>query len=111
MFFALVLEKEKPKSIPKDEILKAYNKDKTNNIKEKIAEYALNLTISYLTLLKDFCIRSRAMERTNINSLMERLSQNTRKLNFAQDPEMDEKMDVKIQLLIPRTPWKVLKVF
>jgi len=71
----------------KDEILKAYNKDKTNNIKEKIAEYALNLTISYLTLLKDFCIRSRAMERTNINSLMERLSQNTRKLNFAQDPK------------------------
>ncbi|ABN53611.1 MAG TPA: hypothetical protein DEF39_11740 [Hungateiclostridium thermocellum] len=77
----------------KDEILKAYNKDKTNNIKEKIAEYALNLTISYLTLLKDFCIRSRAMERTNINSLMERLSQNTRKLNFAQDPKVYE--DIK----------------
>ena len=77
----------------KDDILKEYNKDKSNHIKEKIAEYALNLTISYLNLLKDFCIRSKAVDRTNINSLMERLSQNTRKLNFTEDPKVYE--DIK----------------
>lgn len=77
----------------KDDILKSYNKDKSNHIKEKIAEYTLNLTISYLNLLKDFCIRSKAVDRTNINSLMERLSQNTRKLNFADNPKVYE--DIK----------------
>ncbi|HOM02650.1 MAG TPA: hypothetical protein PLH43_07480 [Acetivibrio sp.] len=77
----------------KDEILKEYNKDKSNHIKERIAEYALNLSVSYLNLLKDFCIRSKAIERTNINSLMERLSQNTRKLNFTEDPKVYE--DIK----------------
>lgn len=77
----------------KDDILKSYNKDKSNYVKEKIAEHTLNLTISYLNLLRDFCIRSKAAGRTNVDSLMERLSQNTRKLNFTDDPKVYE--DIK----------------
>jgi hypothetical protein len=86
----------------KDEIIKSYNKDKSNYLKVKIAEQALNLVVAYINLLRDFCIRSREVGKININLIMERIAQNNRRLNFINDSkvyedikriiEMDERM-------------------
>jgi hypothetical protein len=86
----------------KDEVLRSYNKDKSNYLKGKITEQTLNLVVSYINLLKDFCIRFREASKVNINPIMERIAQNNRRLNFINDPkvyedikriiEMDERM-------------------
>jgi len=84
------------------EIMKAYYSDDPNYLKERITEQTLNLVITYIKLLKSFCKRSREISLTDVSPVMDRISQNTRKLNFVKDQrvyqdlkntiEMDEKI-------------------
>lgn len=77
----------------RNEIIKSYNKDKSNYLKGKVAEQTLNLIVSYINLLRDFCIRSREAGKVNINPIMGRIAQNNRKLNFINDTKVYE--DIK----------------
>ncbi|HQA56557.1 MAG TPA: hypothetical protein PK033_01580 [Acetivibrio sp.] len=72
----------------KNEIIKSYNRDKSNYLRGKIAEQALSLVVSYIHLLKDFCIRSREAGKVNVNAIMDRITQNNRKLNFINDSKV-----------------------
>lgn len=86
----------------REEVVKSYFKDKSNYLNQKITEQTLNLVVSYIKLLKDFCIRCRETSQTNLSPVVERISKNTRKLSFTNDPkvyedlkriiEMDERM-------------------
>src|SRR5690606_23146652 len=71
-----------------NEIIKSYNRDKSNYLRGKIAEQALSLVVSYIHLLKDFCIRSREAGKVNVNAIMDRITQNNRKLNFINDSKV-----------------------
>ncbi|NMB34272.1 MAG: hypothetical protein GX992_08645 [Clostridium sp.] len=75
------------------EIVRIYNKDKYNHLKGRVTEQALRLIISYMSLLRDLCIRIRQMNRNDINPVMERIAQNNRKINFVNDPKVRE--DIK----------------
>lgn len=82
----------------RSEILQDYQKDEFNYMKERIAEQSLNLVITYIKLLKNFCKRSRDLNLTDINPIMERVSQNTRKLSFINDPKIYEDLKRTIEL-------------
>ncbi len=90
----------------KSEIIRAYSKDAPNYLKEKITEQTLNLVITYIKLLRSFCKRSRELNLTDVSPIMDRIGQNTRKLNFINDQKVYEdlkktiEMDEKILLRI-----------
>ncbi|NLD51014.1 MAG: hypothetical protein GX660_28060 [Clostridiaceae bacterium] len=77
----------------KKEIINQFNKEEPDFLKEKTAEQALNLVLSYIKLLRNFCIRSRELGLQDVSPVMERITQNYRKLNFANDPKVYE--DIK----------------
>jgi len=86
----------------KDDILNSFFRGERSYLKEKIVEQTLNLVISYIRLLTNFCIRSREMASVDVSAITERINTNIRKLNFVRDPqtaadlrsviEMDEKL-------------------
>lgn len=82
----------------KMEIMNAYYKDDPNFLKEKITEHTLNLVITYIKLLKDFCIRSRELNLTDVSPVMERIGQNRRKLNFISDHKVYEDLKKTIEM-------------
>jgi hypothetical protein len=82
----------------KEEIVKMYHKEKAGFLKEKITEQALNLVISYIKLLRNFCLRSRELGQVNVTPVMERIKQNYRKLNFAGDPMVSEDIKKVIEM-------------
>lgn len=82
----------------KNEIMNSYSKDDSNYLKEKMAEHTLNLVITYIKLLKNFCIRSREISLTDVSPVMERISQNSRKLNFIKDAKVYEDLKKTIEM-------------
>ncbi len=86
----------------KDEIVNSFFRGEQSFLKEKIVEQTMNLVVSYIKLLTNFCIRSREMSSVDISVITDRINANTRKLSFARDPqvcsdlrsaiEMDEKL-------------------
>lgn len=91
----------------KREIISQFNKEEPDFLTEKITEQALNLILSYIKLLRNFCIRSRELGMQDIGPVMERITQNYRKLNFINDKkvyedikkiiEMDEKIIARLK--------------
>ena len=79
-------------------VVQAYHQDEHNYLKERITEQTLNLVITYIKLLKNFCKRSRDLNLTDINPIMERISQNTRKLNFIKDQKVYDDLKKTIEL-------------
>lgn len=82
----------------KNEIMNSYSKDDSNYLKEKMAEHTLNLVITYIKLLKNFCIRSREISLTDVSPVMERINQNSRKLNFIKDAKVYEDLKKTIEM-------------
>jgi len=86
----------------KDDIYASYIKDEYSFLKEKIVEQTLNLVISYLKLLNNFCIRSRELSGVDVSAAASRINENNRRLSFVKDAriaedirkviEMDEKL-------------------
>lgn len=82
----------------RSEIMKAYYKDEPNYLKERITEQTLNLVVTYIKLLKNFCKRSRELNLTDVTPVMDRIGQNTRKLNFINDQKVYEDLKKTIEM-------------
>lgn len=86
----------------KNDIVDSYLRGEKSFLREKIAEQTLNLVVSYLKLLNNFCIRSRELSNVDVSTVAGRINTNNRKLSFAKDThmaddirriiEMDEKL-------------------
>lgn len=86
----------------KNDIVNSFFRGEKGYLKEKIVEQTLNLVVSYLKLLTNFCIRSRELSSIDISDIVNRINSNTRKLSFTKDInaaddikkviEMDEKI-------------------
>lgn len=86
----------------KDDIVNSFFRGERGYLKEKIVEQTLNLVISYIKLLTNFCIRSRELSGVDVGELTDRINQNMRRFSFIKDPvaaddlkkviEMDEKV-------------------
>lgn len=76
-------------------------------LKEKIVERSLNLVVSYVKLMTNYCIRSKELSEINISELMNKINVNRRKLNFMKDDrtyddiksiiEMDEQVIQRVK--------------
>ncbi|MDQ2086051.1 hypothetical protein RBH29_06305 [Herbivorax sp. ANBcel31] len=82
----------------KNEIVKSYQKDSPDFLKEKITEQTLNLVVSYIRLLKSFCVRTKELNSVNIKPVIDRIAQNTRKLNFINDSKVHENVEKIIEM-------------
>lgn len=97
----------------KNDIVNSFFKGEKSFLKEKIVEQTLHLVVAYTKLLTNFCIRSRELSGVNVNEIISRINNNSRKLSFIKDVhtaddlkkviEMDEKIlnrmkDEKIEL-------------
>lgn len=82
----------------KNEIMKLYYKEGPNFLNEKITEKALDLVISYIKLLKSFCIRYKELNSVDVKPVQERIAKNSRKLNFTSDPKIRENIKKIIEM-------------
>ena len=82
----------------KSEIMNSYSKDDPNYLKERITEHTLNLVITYIKLLKNFCMRSRELNLTDVSPVMDRIGQNSRRLNFISDQKVYEDLKKTIDM-------------
>ena len=86
----------------KDDIVNSFFRGERSYLKEKIVEQTLNLVVSYIKLLTNYCIRSKELSTMDIGEITNRINLNLRKLNFTSDlnaaedikqvMEMDEKL-------------------
>jgi len=91
----------------KNAIVDSFFRGEKSFLKEKIVEQTLNLVVSYIKLLTNFCIRSRELSSIDVSDVIERINVNMRKLNFVQDAnaaedlkkliEMDEKIVKRVK--------------
>lgn len=91
----------------KNEILKSFFREEQSYLKEKIVEQTLNLVVSYIKLLTNYCIRSKEAGNIDLNNIAERINANNRKLSFTKDMraatdiknviELDEKLIERIK--------------
>ena len=98
----IYLQKLKKVLEDKDSIVDSFLKGERGYLKEKIVELTLNLVVSYIRLLNNFCIRSRELSIVDVRAVAGRINSNSRKLSFTKDVhmaddikkiiEMDEKM-------------------
>jgi hypothetical protein len=96
------LQKLKKVVEDKNAIVDSFLKGERGYLKEKIVEQTMNLVVSYIRLLNNFCIRSRELSGVDVSAVAGRINANTRKLSFTKDIhmaddikkiiEMDEKM-------------------
>ena len=77
----------------KNDIYASYTKDEHSFLKEKIVEQTLNLVISYLRLLNNFCIRNRELSGVDVSAVASRINANNRRLSFAKDERMAEDIE------------------
>ena len=99
---AAYLQKMKKVMEDKNDIVESYFRGERSYIREKVAEQTLNLVVSYLKLLNNFCMRSRELSSVDVGTVAGRINNNNRKLSFAKDVrmaddirriiEMDEKL-------------------
>ncbi len=104
---AIYYQRLKKVADAKNEILRSFFRGEHSFLKEKIVEQTLNLVISYIKLLTNYCIRSKEAGNTDLNTIAGRINSNNRKLNFTKDPraasdiknvlELDEKLIERIK--------------
>ncbi len=82
----------------KNDIVDSYFKGERSFLKEKITEQTLNLVISYLKLLNNFCIRSREINGVDVSAVAGRINSNTRKLGFTKDVHMADDLQKVIEM-------------
>ncbi|MDP4091897.1 MAG: hypothetical protein Q8920_00880 [Bacillota bacterium] len=99
----LYLQKLKTVMDDKNDIVDSFFKGDKGFIKQRIVEKALNLVISYIKLLTNFCIRSRELSEVNLGSISDRINTNARKLSFVRDintsAELRKAIDVDERLV------------
>jgi len=74
----------------KNDILNTFYKDDSDGLKSNIVEKSLNLVMSYVKLLNNFCIRSRDLDTIDVGKITERINMNTRKASFMRDSSAEE---------------------
>lgn len=74
----------------KNDILDSYFKDESDTMKFNIVEKSLNLVMSYVKLLNNYCIRSRDLEAVDVGKITERVNMNSRKISFVKDYQAAE---------------------
>jgi hypothetical protein len=77
----------------REDILKTFLRGDRCYTKEKIVEQALSLVIAYLKMVTNYCIRSRELKEIDFREIANRITTNSRKLNFTSDSNMTE--DIK----------------
>jgi hypothetical protein len=82
----------------KNDIFTSYSNGEHSYLKEKIVEQTLNLVISYLKLLNNFCIRNRELSGVDISAVVNRINNNSRKLNFTNDSNVAEELKKVIDI-------------
>ena len=82
----------------KNEIVDSFFRGDQGYLKEKITEQTLNLVVSYLKLLNNFCIRSRELSAVDVSTIAGRLNANTRKLGFTKDVHMQDDLKKIIEM-------------
>lgn len=82
----------------KDDIVDSFFRGERSFLREKIVEQTLNLVVSYIKLLMNFCIRSRELSGVNIGDITNRINTNLRKLNFISEPNIIEDMKKAIEM-------------
>lgn len=82
----------------KDEIMKSYYKGEPSFFSDNITEKTLNLVVSYIKLLKSFCIRTKELNSIDIKPVLEKIAKNTRKLNFINDAKVRENVEKIIEM-------------
>jgi hypothetical protein len=96
------LQKLKKVMEDKNHIVNSFFRGEKGYLKERVVEQTLNLVVSYIRLLTNFCIRSRELSEVDVGEITNRINTNMRKINFIKDPnalddvkkviEMDEKL-------------------
>jgi len=76
----------------KNDIVSYYYRNRDNYLKSRIAEQTLNLVVSYLRLLDNYCIRSNEINSVNIKELSGRIDTNRRKIGFVRDEKTAEEL-------------------
>jgi predicted ferric reductase len=94
----LYLQKLKNVMEDRNDIANSYFKGEQGFLKERIVEKSLNLVISYIKLLTNFCIRSKELSEININSIASRMNTNARKLSFVRDPDISSELRRAIEV-------------
>jgi len=74
----------------KSDIVESFFRGERSFLKEKIVEQTLNLVISYIKLLTNFCIRSKELSGVDVSDIANRLNVNARKLSFTRDINVTE---------------------
>lgn len=92
------LQKLKKVMEDKNDIVDSYFRGERGYLKERITEQTLNLVVSYLKLLNNFCIRSRELSTVDVSAVAGRINANTRKLGFTKDFHMTEDLRKTIEM-------------
>lgn len=82
----------------KNEIYNSYMAGEKSYLREKITEQTLNLVVSYLKLLNNFCIRNRELSSVDVSAVSARINTNNRKLSFSKDVHMAEQVKKVIEM-------------
>ena len=82
----------------KNAIVDSFFRGEKSFLKEKIVEQTLNLVVSYIRLLTNFCIRSRELSNIDVSDIIERINKNMRKLNFIHDVNAAEDLKKVIEM-------------
>ncbi len=82
----------------KNDIFTSYSTGEHSYLKERIVEQTLNLVISYLKLLNNFCIRNRELSSVDVSAVAARINNNSRKLNFTNDSNVVEELKKVIEM-------------
>lgn len=82
----------------KNDIVDSFFRGEKSFLKEKIVEQTLNLVISYIKLLTNFCMRSRELSNIDVSDIIERINTNRRKINFVRDVNAAEDLKKVIEM-------------
>lgn len=82
----------------KNDIYNSYMAGEKGYLREKITEQTLNLVVSYLKLLNNFCMRNRELSSVDVSAVTARLNNNSRKLSFSKDIRMTEQVKKVIEM-------------
>jgi hypothetical protein len=82
----------------KDDIINSFFRGEKSYLKEKIVEQTLNLVVSYIRLLTNFCIRNRELSEFNASESITRINANTRKLPFIEGSNAEDDVRKAVEL-------------
>lgn len=82
----------------KNELIMFFKRNSSDQLKQKIVEHALKLVVVYLKLIYNHSIRIKELNSINIEQLMERISNNSRKNSFLKNIKAQENLQRAIEV-------------